>query len=370
MPAHLLPGLLIFLSCAHALRLTVRDASPKVMIVTVVQGMNMTSARNDANRREVTMSNFGGETAVKANRDCYAKLHGYETYTLTTGSETLDLPKIMQSDGHYADSLREVTDPRWMKVRVLKKLMADRPDIEWFIWVDGDAVIVDYHRSLDGFLQLADRRHHVIIPSKDHGCLWTSNHFYIRNSDVGHAFLDRWFDMLHQGRRCIFSVMFHGCSFGEQCHMWQAVTDYLDELGSNLKVKSHFIKDSATSKGCSTQDEVYARANEKTLYNATGPLGVQLDRALATLACRSGSDGLDCAGQSCQARQPNNDHRYAGPFVFAAHDYLIHDCNPAYSLTSPLQARKHAAQVRGAFILHKPRAGCGSHYARLANPCV
>jgi xyloglucan 6-xylosyltransferase len=37
-----------------------------------------------------------------------------------------------------------VYDIYWLKYPLLKKMMADRRDVEWFLWMDTDTLITDF----------------------------------------------------------------------------------------------------------------------------------------------------------------------------------------------------------------------------------
>lgn len=58
------------------------------------------------------------------------------------------LPPLCRIHGYELYYSMELFDPAydiyWLKYPLLKKMMADRRDVEWFLWMDTDTLITDF----------------------------------------------------------------------------------------------------------------------------------------------------------------------------------------------------------------------------------
>ncbi|CAI5466165.1 unnamed protein product, partial [Closterium sp. Yama58-4] len=145
-----------------------RDGKPKVMLVS---GSNSKRCGEGPNSGDFLLLKF------LKNKQDYARLNDIPFYY---GMGAID-PRLKTF---------------WVKLPMLRMLMLQHPDVEWFLWVDSDAMITDMafrypiEKQADKVLVLSGLDADV-YGKKDWLALNTGS-FLIRNSQEGLDFLDDW----------------------------------------------------------------------------------------------------------------------------------------------------------------------------------
>jgi hypothetical protein len=105
------------------------------------------------------------------SHDRYAKKHGYRYFQ----------PAQVDSEGR---------PPSWGKVVVLKALMKEHPDIDYFFWLDADALITNPHIKLDPICTKLEKSKRHMLVSVDGGGNMNLGVFLMKRTDTTVAILD------------------------------------------------------------------------------------------------------------------------------------------------------------------------------------
>ncbi|KAJ0169083.1 putative alpha-1,2-galactosyltransferase C8D2.17 [Colletotrichum tanaceti] len=192
-------GALVFLGFLYLLSAVFKSPSgpraplgePPVVIVTVLDEENYSD-------------NY--LASIRANRDQYAQLHGYEVMFAKVGDYDL-----------------RGSPASWNKVVSLRHAMTKYPEAGWFWYIDQDAYIMDPSISVDSLVLKSDKidslmiRDHPVVPpdsiiktfphlkGRDIDFVLTQDReglsagvFFVRNGEWAKFFIDTWFDPLYR----------------------------------------------------------------------------------------------------------------------------------------------------------------------------
>lgn len=151
------------------------------------------------------IEDYGVLTAENKRR--YAERHGYRFFEFTKLSE-LDLTKNLQGKGRLPDFYVAIC---WSKIAILKKLLSENPGIEWFFWIDADAIFMNFYTKLEG---LVSEKAFFIVGRDCNGI--NAGVFFIKNCQRSLDFLEdiwnhgpqigeNWWTELEQGQIDFFS---------------------------------------------------------------------------------------------------------------------------------------------------------------------
>lgn len=124
------------------------------------------------------------------NKKEYAEKHGYK-YIEINSKEHLDLSKSLK---HSKFKNTSVINFGWCKIALLKKILLENQDVEWFFWIDADAVFMNYFKKLEQFVS---EKAFFIVGRDCNGI--NVGTFFIKNCQRSIDFLD---DVWKYGPRC------------------------------------------------------------------------------------------------------------------------------------------------------------------------
>ena len=79
------------------------------------------------------------------NKRDYCEKHGYK-YIEITSQQELDMTKgNIPCVSMHSQSIAV----GWSKIKVMEKLLKENPDVEWFFWIDTDALFMDFNQKLE-----------------------------------------------------------------------------------------------------------------------------------------------------------------------------------------------------------------------------
>ena len=95
------------------------------------------------------------------------------------------------------DGYRDDMVHYWWKVFKLKELMIENPDAEYIMWFDSDIFIYDFNKDLRDYLtpELDFVAAHDPDDPKDTEDWFNAGVFCVRNSESGHALIDKWISL-------------------------------------------------------------------------------------------------------------------------------------------------------------------------------
>jgi hypothetical protein len=141
------------------------------------------------------------------NKKNYAKRHGYKFIEFTKLNQ-LDLSKTTVEQGFFSKFFVAIC---WAKIAILRKALIENPEVEWFFWIDADAIFMNYHIKLEN---LVSEKAFFIVGRDCNGInLGTC---FVRNCQRSHDFLEdvwnrgpqvsqTWWTELEQGQVDFFS---------------------------------------------------------------------------------------------------------------------------------------------------------------------
>lgn len=119
-------------------------------------------------------TNEGYEELARTINEDYCKEHGYTFVVRTSGYD--DIP------------------PWWRKVFLLRDLMDDYPQVDYYMWMDSDAAFVKQRYIPIG--TLFDERDGILHIGKDpvpeHSGVYNAGVFAIKNNSLGREFVKDW----------------------------------------------------------------------------------------------------------------------------------------------------------------------------------
>lgn len=124
-------------------------------------------------------------TAIK-NKKAYCDKYGYKFVHIEDGGEKL--AGVPTQPGN--PPIKPTHIPiGWGKIYAMKYALNTYPDSQWIFSSETDAFITNMDRKLEDIIKIcADQNTHIIIPSDVNGI--NCGNMFVRNSDVGRAFLD------------------------------------------------------------------------------------------------------------------------------------------------------------------------------------
>jgi hypothetical protein len=95
------------------------------------------------------------------------------------------------------DGYRDDMVHYWWKVHKLKEIMNENPDSEYILWFDSDIYIYDFKKDPRDFMtpDLDFVAAHDPDDPKDTEDWFNAGVFCVRNSDSGHALIDKWLSL-------------------------------------------------------------------------------------------------------------------------------------------------------------------------------
>jgi hypothetical protein len=124
-------------------------------------------------------------TAAK-NKKVYCEKHEYKFVHIEDDGQTLCGKPLKAANPPIE---QEYTPMGWAKVYAMKDVMDKYPESSWIFNTDADAMITNMDRKLEDIIKIcADQNTHIIIPTDVNGI--NCGNMFVRNSDIGRAFLD------------------------------------------------------------------------------------------------------------------------------------------------------------------------------------
>lgn len=160
-----------------------------------------------------TQNIFNYASYSAAINSIYAKEHGYYFYLVDADQNNF-----------------EPADSRWNKVKIIENFLSYRDDIDYFVWLDSDLIVMDFNFDLinDVIDKYSDA--HIIAsrdPRPENGLINTGN-IIVKNSVFSRVFFDSWWN-----------------AFDRAAGMDQHVFDKIWDLGQKCsKAKNESIDDS------------------------------------------------------------------------------------------------------------------------------
>lgn len=123
-----------------------------------------------------------GYLTEQVNR-AYASKHQYPFHSVKLPAK--DMLSAVSPKQHCA----------WYKILLLRTLLADRQflyrnQVDYLMWIDADAIIVDHSKPLHAVVAQAAERDLIIAEDMNVGCLLNSGIFLVRTSEWSVGFLD------------------------------------------------------------------------------------------------------------------------------------------------------------------------------------
>ncbi len=81
---------------------------------------------------------------------------------------------------------------QWFKVVLLKKMLEEKPDYDWYFFLDMDAIFSNHKMKIEEFI---DEKYELVFADDySHHCLVNTGVFLVKNSNWNKEFLQRWYD--------------------------------------------------------------------------------------------------------------------------------------------------------------------------------
>lgn len=115
------------------------------------------------------------------NKKAYANKHNYDFIEVNSKTD-LDLSKTVL-DSRFMNPFNIAIG--WSKIKLLKDILINNPQIDWFFWIDADAVIMNFNIKLE---TLVSNKAFFIVGRDCNGI--NVGTFFIKNCERSIKFLD------------------------------------------------------------------------------------------------------------------------------------------------------------------------------------
>ena len=149
-----------------------------------------------------------GWPSFVANRNCYSKTHGYNSFVMCKQNETF------RSEG---------LAPGFAKIIAVQRVLEASEEGAWVLMLDDDVMIVDMQLSVEEILRRVPPDTEVLLP-QDHveGCTFAIYAMLIKNGPIGRRFVQMWWEERPNSQSPRLAERM-SCGWHDQCPMWRAV---------------------------------------------------------------------------------------------------------------------------------------------------
>lgn len=115
------------------------------------------------------------------NKKEYAEKYGYKFIEINTRKK-LDLTKTVPNSRFMNPDYIAMG---WCKIKLLKEVLIENPDIDWLFWIDADALFMNFNKKLESFI---NDKSFFIVGQDCNGI--NVGTFFIKNCEKSIQFLD------------------------------------------------------------------------------------------------------------------------------------------------------------------------------------